>query len=122
MSPPHETTRAIAGGPTVPAREVRPVLLDSRQWSYVRRRYELTPRELQIAELVCRGFRNDRIARDSADPSGDGQDARQEHLPHGEGQEQDRDALQFVNEASSPAGLQSPLPHAIPRLSRASGP
>jgi len=39
------------------------VLLDNRQWSYVQRRYELTPREVQIAEMVCRGFRNDRIAR-----------------------------------------------------------
>lgn len=51
------------GGPE-PIPDALAVLLDSRQWSYVRRRYELTPRELQIAELVCRGFRNDHIARD----------------------------------------------------------
>jgi len=37
-------------------------LLDERQWSYIQRRYELTRRELEIAELVCRGFRNSRIA------------------------------------------------------------
>ncbi len=51
-------------GPQRTGPEGLPVLLDSRQWSYVRRRYELTPRELEIAELVCRGLRNDRIARD----------------------------------------------------------
>jgi len=38
------------------------LLLDRKQWSYVQRRYELTPRERQIAELVCRGLRNGNIA------------------------------------------------------------
>jgi DNA-binding NarL/FixJ family response regulator len=38
------------------------VVLDERQWSYLQRRYELTPRELQIADLVCRGLGNGRIA------------------------------------------------------------
>lgn len=37
-------------------------LLDHKQWSYLQRRYELTPRELQIATLVCQGFRNGSIA------------------------------------------------------------
>jgi DNA-binding NarL/FixJ family response regulator len=46
------------------APDVLPMLLDRRQWSYVCRRYELTPRELEIAERVCRGFRNHRIAQD----------------------------------------------------------
>ena len=40
------------------------VFLDDRQWSYLRRRYDLTPRELQIADLVCRGLRNGNIARE----------------------------------------------------------
>ena len=40
-----------------------PALLDDKQWSYLCRRYELTPREQQIAELVCQGFRNGNIAR-----------------------------------------------------------
>jgi len=40
-----------------------PVLLDARQWSYLKRRYDLTPRELEIADLVCRGFENGRIAK-----------------------------------------------------------
>lgn len=47
-----------------PVPDALAMLLDRRQWSYVRRRYDLTPREVQIAELVCRGFRNDHIARD----------------------------------------------------------
>ena len=37
-------------------------LLDAKQWSYLKRRYDLTPRELEIADLVCRGLENDRIA------------------------------------------------------------
>ncbi len=45
------------------ADDILDMLLNGRQWWYVQRRYELTPRELQIAELVCRGWRNDRIAR-----------------------------------------------------------
>jgi DNA-binding NarL/FixJ family response regulator len=39
-----------------------PALLDAKQWSYLCRRYELTPREQQIAELVCQGLRNGKIA------------------------------------------------------------
>ena len=39
------------------------VLLDNRQWSYVQGRYELTPRERQIAEMICQGFRNGKIAK-----------------------------------------------------------
>jgi len=38
------------------------VLLDDRQWSYLQRLYGLTPRELQIADLVCRGLRHVTIA------------------------------------------------------------
>lgn len=39
------------------------MLLDTKQWSYLCKRYELTPREQQIAELVCQGFRNGSIAK-----------------------------------------------------------
>ena len=39
------------------------VLLDGVQWSYLCGRYELTPRESQIAELVCQGLRNGSIAQ-----------------------------------------------------------
>jgi DNA-binding NarL/FixJ family response regulator len=38
------------------------MLLDRRQWSYLSRRYDLTPREVQIAELVCQGLRHGSIA------------------------------------------------------------
>ena len=40
------------------------VLLDEKQWSYLQKRYHLTPRELQVARFVCHGFSNDEIARD----------------------------------------------------------
>jgi len=39
------------------------VLLDKKQWSYVQNRYGLTPRERQIAELICQGLRNGNIAK-----------------------------------------------------------
>ncbi len=38
-------------------------LLDERQWSYLQKRYHMTPRELQVARLVCEGFNNEDIAR-----------------------------------------------------------
>ena len=37
-------------------------LLDDAQWAHLQRRYDLTPRERQIAELICQGLRNDSIA------------------------------------------------------------
>jgi DNA-binding NarL/FixJ family response regulator len=40
-----------------------PVLLSDKQWSYLQKRYELTPRELEVAALVCQGLRNGSIAR-----------------------------------------------------------
>ena len=39
------------------------ILLDQKQWSYVQNRYNLTPRERQIAELICKGLRNGNIAK-----------------------------------------------------------
>jgi DNA-binding NarL/FixJ family response regulator len=39
------------------------ILLNERQWNYVQNRYNLTPRERQIAELVCKGLRNGNIAK-----------------------------------------------------------
>ncbi len=38
------------------------ILLDKKQWIYVQNRHNLTPRERQIAELVCQGLRNGKIA------------------------------------------------------------
>ncbi|MDD5327545.1 MAG: helix-turn-helix transcriptional regulator [Phycisphaerae bacterium] len=40
------------------------VLLNGKQWSYLQNRYSLTPRERQIAELVCQGARNNDIAKE----------------------------------------------------------
>jgi len=39
------------------------ILLSQKQWSYVQNLYNLTPRERQIAELVCKGLRNGNIAK-----------------------------------------------------------
>ena len=39
-------------------------LLDEKQWLHVQKRYHISPRELQVAKLVCQGFNNEEIARD----------------------------------------------------------
>jgi DNA-binding NarL/FixJ family response regulator len=39
------------------------VLLDEKQWLYLKKRYNMTPRELQVAILICRGFSNDDVAK-----------------------------------------------------------
>jgi DNA-binding NarL/FixJ family response regulator len=37
-------------------------LLNDEHWSFIRRQYSMSPRELQVARLVCEGFNNDEIA------------------------------------------------------------
>jgi DNA-binding NarL/FixJ family response regulator len=39
------------------------VLLDEKQWLYLKERYHMTPRELQVAILVCRGFSNEEVTK-----------------------------------------------------------
>ena len=39
------------------------ILLNQKQWNYVQNLYNLTPRERQIAELLCKGLRNGNIAK-----------------------------------------------------------
>ena len=39
------------------------VALSRKQWLYVQNRYNLTPREREIAELICQGLRNGGIAK-----------------------------------------------------------
>jgi DNA-binding NarL/FixJ family response regulator len=39
------------------------ILLSDKEWSYVKKRYNLTPRECQIAELICQGLHNGNIAK-----------------------------------------------------------
>ena len=38
------------------------ILLDERHWSYIQRRYHISPRELEVAKLVCNGLSNKEIA------------------------------------------------------------
>lgn len=40
----------------------RIVLLDKSRWEYLQRRYRITPRELEVAKLICRGWSNEEIA------------------------------------------------------------
>jgi len=40
------------------------ILLDEEHWAYIRRRYHMSPREIQVAKLVCRGFSNGEIAKE----------------------------------------------------------
>jgi len=44
----------------------RPIvdLLDEKQLSYLQKRYHMSPRELQVAKLVCQGFNEEEIAKD----------------------------------------------------------
>ena len=39
------------------------ILLNKNEWLYIKRRYSLTPRECQIAELICQGLHNGKIAK-----------------------------------------------------------
>jgi DNA-binding NarL/FixJ family response regulator len=39
------------------------VLLDEKQWMFLKERYHMTSRELQVAILICRGFSNDEITK-----------------------------------------------------------
>jgi DNA-binding CsgD family transcriptional regulator len=38
-------------------------LLNEKQWLYIQRRYHISPRELEVAKLVCKGFVNGDIAK-----------------------------------------------------------
>ena len=40
------------------------VLLTEKQWLYVKKRYNMTRREFQIAKLVCKGLNNEEIAEE----------------------------------------------------------
>jgi len=37
-------------------------LLDEKQWHYIQKHYRMSPRELQVARLVCQGFTNADVA------------------------------------------------------------
>lgn len=38
-------------------------LITPKQWRYIQRRCHISPRELQVAMLICRGFTNEEIAK-----------------------------------------------------------
>lgn len=59
---PNSQTENIAGGSSG-SEQPDLILLNARQWAYVQNLYNLTPRERQIAELVCKGLRNGNIAK-----------------------------------------------------------
>ncbi len=40
----------------------RVILLDEKHWSYIQMRYHVSPRELEVAKLVCHGLSNKEIA------------------------------------------------------------
>ena len=39
-------------------------ILQDKHWSFIQRKYLMSPRELEIAKLVCRGLSNNQIASD----------------------------------------------------------
>ena len=38
------------------------ILLNEKHWSYIQKRYHISPRELEVARLVCHGMSNKEIA------------------------------------------------------------
>ena len=60
--PQHSETTDIEGGKSL-FQHPRIALLNEKHWSYIQRHYNMSPRELQVAELVCQGFNNDEIAK-----------------------------------------------------------
>ena len=38
------------------------IVFKKDQWSYIKRRYKMSPREFEISMLICRGFNNKEIA------------------------------------------------------------
>jgi len=59
---PNPAQESFAEGDTY-CRYAKLILLDQKQWLYVEKRYNLTPREREIAELICQGLQNGSIAR-----------------------------------------------------------
>jgi DNA-binding NarL/FixJ family response regulator len=45
-------------------RSPRIALLKQEHWSYIKRHYDMSHREVQVAELICMGFSNEEVAKD----------------------------------------------------------
>ena len=56
----HVNVKSGAGRTWRKAPQIVP--LNNKQWAYVQNRYHITPRELEIARMVCQGFGNEQIA------------------------------------------------------------
>jgi len=63
MSEPENSVRENTGKDDFQHKRQQVVLISGRQWLYLQNRYNLTPRERQIAEFVCQGIRNNDIAK-----------------------------------------------------------
>jgi DNA-binding CsgD family transcriptional regulator len=61
MSNGNENQNSQRGGSTF-FKTPQTTLLTDEQWLLVQRRYHMTPRELEIARLICRGLSNEDIA------------------------------------------------------------
>lgn len=64
-----ETKRDVQGEESI-FQPPRIALLDEKHWSYIQRRYHMSPREIQVAKLVCQGFNNREIAKELKIKSG----------------------------------------------------
>jgi DNA-binding NarL/FixJ family response regulator len=62
MDPFKNSTTTNSGEGDSGMERTRISLLNDEHWSYIRRQYSMSPRELQVARLVCEGFNNDEIA------------------------------------------------------------
>ena len=40
------------------------MVFKAKQWEYLRKCWHLTPREVEVAKLVCKGFDNSRISEE----------------------------------------------------------
>ena len=58
---PRSVAREV-GNVDSPYERPKVILLDERHWSYIQRRYHISPRELEVAKLVCHGLSNKEIA------------------------------------------------------------
>jgi DNA-binding NarL/FixJ family response regulator len=61
----YSSKRSVAGNredKNPDAERPRISLLNDEHWGYIRKQYCMSPRELQVARLVCEGFNNDEIA------------------------------------------------------------
>jgi len=47
---------------SIPRTQPKFTLLNEKQWDYIQRHFRMSPRELQVARLVCRGFTNADVA------------------------------------------------------------